>query len=151
MIDEIYRDEGTTEDGVAYQNGVHLWWVRFTNGKKRVATETEVELWQDAQRYKADHQKACENYWDLYCAGTGKDIKTFDGVDGLTPEDEIRTYRESLEAKVREMEPVYKAADQIRLSDGTYTTEIAGVIIGKAHPEGTRGKGLRLDQIKKSS
>jgi hypothetical protein len=109
MIDEIYRDEGTTEDGVAYQNGVHLWWVRFTNGKKRVATETEIELWQDAQRHKADHQAACSNYWEMYCAGTGKNIETFDGVDGATPEDEVRAYRESLEKQIKAWEESHQA------------------------------------------
>lgn len=82
MIEGLYRDEGTTRiDGeeVPYQNHAHLWWVRFTSGATRPATETELELWQ----------------------------------------------------KIMEMTPIYQAAIYIRQSDGSYTTEISGVIISK--------------------
>jgi hypothetical protein len=107
MIDEVYRDAGTTmKDGVEtpFVNDAHEWWVRFVDGKSRPATETEVELWQLAMGYKDNFEGACKNYWDTYCAGTGKTMETFAGVDGKTPEDEVRNHRQSLQRRIRELD-----------------------------------------------
>jgi hypothetical protein len=104
MIEELFRDEGniTNKDGekVAYVNAAHAWWIKFTNGTVRPATDTELELWQLAQGYKDHFTGACQSYWAAYCAGTGKNIDTFDGVAASSPEEEIKQVRLELQRQV---------------------------------------------------
>lgn len=70
--------------------------VCHNNGGVRPATDVEKILWAEWQRVKVDHNTACQHYWEIYQAGTGKTIDTFDGVTGSSPTEEVRKERNRL-------------------------------------------------------
>jgi hypothetical protein len=108
VIVELYRDAGTIDkDGekVPYVNHAHEWWVRFDNGATRPASESEVELWQELERHKADHQSACELAWGLYSAAMGITVAPFDGLLGPDPITVVKAERKRL------LDHEYKGSD----------------------------------------
>lgn len=75
--------------------------VVFNSGYCRPATIQEVILWQEYQRARADHQSACTSLWDMYCAGTGKTIESFNGINSENPVEDVRNHRLELERNAR--------------------------------------------------
>lgn len=88
MIVDIYQDKIKATDRLLPAGTVNShapWWAELSNGGKRPATESEVQLWQELQAAKADHQSACELAWGLYSAAMGVTVATFEGLPGPDP------------------------------------------------------------------
>ena len=105
----------------------------------RPASKETWDLWCELVRYRIEHDGACKMAWDLYAAATGVTVQSFNGMPAGEPVEHVKAERERLITMVRNMEPIWEAAHQVRESDGSYTTEIAGVVISKAKEVGAGG------------
>lgn len=70
--------------------------VVFNSGYIRPASEQEKIIWGEYKRAKEDHTKACETTWEMYQAGTGTNMDTFQGIQSGSPIDDIRNERNNL-------------------------------------------------------
>lgn len=64
------------------------------------------DLWCEAVKLRIDHAGACKLAWDLYAAGTGVTLKSFNGMPSGEPAAHVREERKRLLDAARPRKPI---------------------------------------------
>lgn len=138
----VIRSDGAKEGKITHPDTYQL--LNFdidAKGKEvtrgvRPCEKATYDAFIEAVRYRIDHAGAAKLSWDLYMAATGETIDSFNGMPAGGPVEKVKDVRAKLLWNIQDMLPIHRAVLQVAESDGSYTTEIAGVVIAKAGREG---------------